>query len=122
MSKGQWKTPKMFRDEPASVRFETALRVSDLKNLGPSTEKAFAEIGIKTAKQFKKLGWQKTMTLLIKRNPKNNHSLYAYALIGALENIEWNRISDKQKKAAQEFCGKLRDKSKNKTKVTSRNR
>lgn len=104
--------PLMFRDESAAERFRQAKKISDLKNLGPETEKQFAKAGIKTVQQFQKLGWQGTIKKLVKANPKHLHSMYAYAIIGALENVEFNMISEANKKAAREFCAALREKHK----------
>jgi len=122
VAKANWKKPQMFQDESVEVRFANAIKVSDLKNLGPSSEASFAKAGIKSAAQLRKIGWQKAMQLLIKVNPKNNHSIFAYAIIGALENVEWNRISDDQKKQAQDFCKLLREKFLAAKKTSKKNR
>ncbi|WP_413613122.1 TfoX/Sxy family DNA transformation protein [Bdellovibrio sp. HCB-110] len=95
--------PRMFSDEPAEDILKKAKKISDLKNLGAVTEKQFAKIGITTAQQFIKLGWKKTMKKLIEYDPKHRHSLYAYALIGALTNTEFTRISDEEKAEAKAF-------------------
>lgn len=103
------KTPRMFSDsEPAEHIIAKAQKISDLKNLGPTSEKHFESIGIKTAKQLVKLGWKKAMKKLVERNPKHRHSIYAYALIGALKNQEWSRISDEDKKEARDFTQSLK--------------
>lgn len=102
----------MFQDEPAEERFLQAKKISELMNLGPMAEKQFAAAGIKTASQFRKLGWQKTMKKLVASNPKHRHSLYAYAIIGALQNIMWARIPEKDKAAARVFCASLKLQSK----------
>lgn len=99
--------PRMFQDEPAELKLKSAKKISDLKNLGPSSEVGFAKAGI-TLNLFKKHGWQWAMKKLHKSNPKNLHTMYAYALIGALKNQEWNAISDAEKKEAKEFCASLR--------------
>ncbi|MEK2644317.1 TfoX/Sxy family DNA transformation protein [Bdellovibrio sp. BCCA] len=95
--------PRLFSDEPAEDALKKAKKISDLKNLGEVTEKQFAKIGITTAQQFIKLGWKKTMKKLIEYNPKYRHSLYAYALIGALTNTEFTHISDEEKAEAKAF-------------------
>lgn len=100
--------PRMFSDEPKEQILTKAKKISDLKNLGPESEKAFAKAGIRTAPQFIKLGWKKTLQKLVRSNPKNCHSLYAYALIGALTNTEWSRISEQEKSEAKEFTRSLR--------------
>lgn len=106
--------PQMFRDEPAEDRLKKAQRISDLKNLGPTTEKHFAKAGIKGVSHFVKLGWKKTMLLLIKSNPKTAHPLYAYALIGALKNLDWNQIPESDKQASKDFIRDLKSKNKKK--------
>ncbi len=102
----------MFADEPAEEKLSKVKRIIDFKNLGPETEKAFLKAGINSAKQFIALGWQKTMVKLSKENPKHIHSIFAYALIGALKNQVWNRISEEDKLAARQFTKKLREKTK----------
>jgi hypothetical protein len=106
------RTPRMFSDEPAEERLLKVQKISDFKNIGPETERLFLKAGIKTPLQFKKLGWKKTMIQLCKSDPKNNHSMLAYAVIGALENKFWAGISDEAKKEARKFMKSLRDKDK----------
>ena len=106
--------PRMFSDEPVALTLQNAVRISDLKNLGPTAERQFQKAGIKTAKKFIKLGWKKSLLKLVKVNPKNRHSIFAYALIGALENKEWNRINEDAKLEAREFVRALPRKKKEK--------
>lgn len=101
------RTPRMFSDEPVEKALQKAQKISDLKNLGPKAEETFRKAGIKTAAQFVKLGWKKTMQKLVKSDPKNRHSLFAYALIGALTNREWNALSEKEKEEARNFVRSL---------------
>lgn len=100
--------PQMFRDEPIEVKLKTAAKISDLKNLGPASEKQFKAAGIKSVSQFTKLGWQKTFKKLVKADPKNRHAVFAYALIGALKNIDWHQISEADKKAARDLSKQLK--------------
>lgn len=101
------RTPRMFGDEPAEQTLAAAQRISDLKNMGPVTEEVFKKAGIKTAPQFIKMGWKKAMIQLVKSNPKNRHTIFAYVLIGALTNKEWNRLSDEEKIEARDFVHSL---------------
>lgn len=110
------RTPRMFRDESLEDNLHKIKTIQDFKNFGPATEKVFIKAQIKTPAQFIKLGWKKAFAKLCKSNPKNNHSLFAYALIGALENKEWNAISEDLKKEAQVFAKELREKEKSKGK------
>jgi hypothetical protein len=111
LKKTDTRKPMMFREEPVETKLANAQKISDLKNLGPVSETAFKKAGIKSAQQFIKLGWQKTMVKLVKSNPKNRHSLYAYALIGALSNTDWNRIPENEKEAAKKFVASLKKSS-----------
>ena len=102
----------MFSDEPAADRFAKAKSIRDLKNLGIATEAHFKKAGIKTVKQFIKLGWEKAFIKLVKSNPKSRHTLYGYALIGALQNKNWLQISDADKAAAKALALKLKPQKK----------
>lgn len=102
--------PQMFRDEDEDRTLETAKKISDLKNLGPESEKIFAKAGIKSAPQAIKMGWKNVMEKLCQSNPKNNHSMFAYAVIGALKNQVWHLIPEEDKKAARDFMKSLRQK------------
>jgi hypothetical protein len=113
--------PRMFSDEPAEVRLQTAEKISDLKNLGAVAERSFQKAGIKTAQQFIKLGWKKALLKLVAVDPKNRHSIFAYVLIGALTNKEWSRISEDEKQEARDFVKSLAPvKKKAKKKVKKR--
>lgn len=116
------RTPRMFSDEPAEVSLKKAQKISDLKNLGPSAEKEFLKAGIKTPQQFVTMGWKKTLLKLIKSNPKNRHSIFAYALIGALNNQEFSRISEEQKNEARTFVRGLAAAEKEKAKAKKKPR
>ncbi len=102
------RTPKMFSDEVQPVKIGKLKLITDLKNLGPSSAKEFQKAGIKSADQFIQMGWQKAFQKLVKSNPKNRHAIFAYALIGALKNIEWNRISEQDKLEARNLSQSLK--------------
>lgn len=104
--------PLSFRDVPIERVLEVADKLSDLKNLGPESEKALQRAGVKTVKQFIKLGWEEVMVRLVKENPKNRHSMFAYAIIGATQNVYWNKISEEDKLAARNLMAAMKSKSK----------
>jgi hypothetical protein len=99
--------PRMFSDEPAENVLSEAKKISDLKNLGKLCEIEFRNAGIKNAKQFITLGWKKALIKLIKFNPKNRHSAFAYMLVGALTNQTWNHISEREKQEVRDFVRSL---------------
>ncbi len=101
--------PRMFGDEPIESQMKRAQKISDLKNLGAESEKIFLKAGIRTPQQLKKLGWKKAMIQLCKSNPKNNHSVFAYAVIGALQGKVWSSISESDKAEARLFMKTLRE-------------
>ena len=105
------KTPQMFRDLPLNLEKASAFKnIADFKNLGPESEKSFKAAGIKTPQQFLKLGWQKAWFKLAQFNIKNAHTMYGYALIGALENKEWNALSEDEKQLAKDFSKQIKKK------------
>lgn len=113
--------PRMFSDEPIEVALAKAKTILDLKNLGPASVASFTKAGIKTVPQFVKLGWQKTFEKMVKVNPKNRHTMFAYALIGALQNVDAFHISDADKAAAKALSAKLKPmKTKTKPKIVKK--
>lgn len=110
MSKIDTRFPKMFGDESFETVLQKAKSLRDLKNLGPMTESVMHKAGIKTIKQFVKLGWKKSMIKLVKFSPKTRHAMFAYALIGALKNIDAFNISEEDKIVAKKLCADLKPK------------
>lgn len=107
--------PRMFSDdESKSIDFSLLNNISDLKNFGPSTEIHFRKAGIKTPEQFSKLGWKRTLLKLGESNVKHLHTMFAYALIGALENKHWFKLSEDEKREAVAYTKSLRDSFKKK--------
>lgn len=104
--------PRMFSDEAPEEALQKAKKISDLKNLGPVLEAMLHDAGIKTPQQMFKLGWQKIMTKLVKAHSKTNHSMYAYAIIGALENKDFNALTEQQRIETRTFMKALRNKQK----------
>jgi len=104
--------PRMFSDEINRVEIKKLRNISDLKNLGPTSEEQFRKAGIKTPQAFEKIGWKKALDKLVKANPKNAHSIFGYALVGALRNKEWFRLSEDEKKEVRDYVALLRKKIK----------
>lgn len=104
--------PRMFSDLPVEEVLKKAVKISDLKNLGESSEREFAKVGITKASHLVKLGWKKAMIKLIKLNPRNNHLMFARAIIGAIQNKNLFAIDEADILEAKEFLGEIRAKSK----------
>lgn len=104
--------PQMFREERSEITLQKAQKITDLKNLGPASEKILKDVGIKTGQQLLKLGWKKAFMKLVDANPKNLHLIMAKALIGATTNKEWFRISSDIEQEAKELISQIRIKIK----------
>ncbi len=100
--------PLSFREESIESVLQRATRISDLKNLGPASESALQSAGINNIDQFIKLGWIEVMKMLVAHNPRNRHSIFAYAIIGAEKNLFWNKISEADKVAARSLMAELK--------------
>lgn len=112
--------PRMFSDEPAEEKLKNVKKISDFKNLGATSEQHFQKAGIKTPQQFIKMGWKKAMEKLVASNPKTRHTIYAYALIGALTNKDAFHITEEEKAEARLFTKSLAPKKEPKKKVTKK--
>ena len=98
----------MFAEEEPQKILETAKKISDLKNLGPTSEINFKKAGIKSVDAFVKMGWKKAFRMLVLSNPKHRNAIYAYALIGALQNKNLFYISAEDKVAAKALSALLK--------------
>ena len=99
--------PRMFSDEPAENALARLKNISELKNLGPKAEANLRKAGIPDVKTFVKLGWKKTMIKMIAKDPKFRHSMWAYALIGAIGNKDWNAVTEAEREEARNFVRAL---------------
>lgn len=70
-------------------------------NLGPTSAKWLAEIGIYTRDELIEIGVVEAYCLVKARQPKASLNLL-YALYGAVHNILWNMIPPETKTALQE--------------------
>ncbi|MGR8931618.1 MAG: TfoX/Sxy family DNA transformation protein [Gammaproteobacteria bacterium] len=71
--------------------------LSQLKGLGPKSEKCLNEIGINTKKDLEKIGAIRAFIKL-----RNEYSIkpslnFLYAMVGALENEHWANIAKSEK-------------------------
>ena len=98
----------MFSEESADTYLANAKKISDLKNLGPASEIQLKNAKITSVKQLVGLGWKGAFKRLVRSNPKNRHAVFAYALIGALSNKQWNQISEQEKVEARQLSASLK--------------
>ncbi|MCB1197939.1 MAG: TfoX/Sxy family DNA transformation protein [Deltaproteobacteria bacterium] len=90
-------------------------RIGEMRNLGPMVEADFLAIGVKYAYQLKDLGVEKAFLQMLEGRVKNNkpvrsiNAIYLYALHGAIHNLDWRAIPDKQKRAYKKMTHVLRN-------------
>ena len=74
-----------------------SLRISQLKGLGPKTEKYLNNIGIYTRTDLEAIGAVPAYLKLIESKQTIPHLSFLYALVGALENRSWLDIARTEK-------------------------
>lgn len=67
------------------------MKISDMRNLGPASEKMLKKIGITESEQLKELGPDKAFIMLEDKGLKP-HTSFLYALIGACTDRSWNDV------------------------------
>ena len=68
------------------------IRIDHARNLGPKSAEALLDLKIASLRDLKRIGWEKTLGNLYRRNPRFCTLSMARALIGAIENIDWREI------------------------------
>lgn len=77
--------------------------VSSIRNLGPSSEEAYARAGLTTAEQVRDLGPDETYRRLLHAGSRPHFIAY-YALVMGLQGRPWNDAQgDEKKKLRQRF-------------------
>jgi hypothetical protein len=71
--------------------------VSSIRNLGPSTEAAFARIGVTTAAQLHAMGPDPAYRALL-QNGEKPHFIGYYVLVMALQGRPWNDCKGEEKR------------------------
>jgi len=72
-------------------------KLSELKGLGPKSEKCLKEIGISTKEQLEKVGAVKAFIELQKKSNINPSLNFLYAMVGALEGKHWADIAKSER-------------------------
>ena len=86
-----------------------------MRNLGPACEADLNAVGITTAQQVIDLGAEATFHLMLKGRKKQGRSAaccnaaYLYALHGAIHNIDWRDLPEKQKAKYKTLTAELRE-------------
>ncbi len=78
-----------------------------MQNIGKEIEKKLKSIGICSAEELIKTGSKETFFRLKMRYP-NVCLVHLYTLQGAVDNIEYNQLSDEVKQDLKSFVGDLK--------------
>ena len=72
-------------------------KLSELKGLGPKSERCLNKIGIHTKEQLEKIGEVRAFIKLKKDRSINPSLNFLYAMVGALEGKHWADIAKSEK-------------------------
>lgn len=81
--------------------------LSSMRNIGKEIEKKLKSVGICSAEELKKLGSKEAYFRLKMRYP-NVCLVHLYTLQGAIDGIEYNRLSDEIKCDLKSFSADLK--------------
>jgi hypothetical protein len=90
------------------------IRISEMRNLGPTVEKDFNAAGIRYADEVTTLGPKKAFLKMLEgrlklgRSAKCCNALYLYAIYGAIHNIDWRDLPESRKVEFKDYTEKLR--------------
>lgn len=82
--------------------------LSSMMNIGKEIEKKLTTVGIDSSEKLIGLGAKQAFCKLKERYP-NVCLVHLYTLEGAIENTEFNSLSEDKKKELKEFCDFLKD-------------
>ncbi len=83
------------------------MKISELKNIGPTVEQKLNELGIFTLSDLKKTGSAQVYRMMKKQNPGKTIPVcyYLYSLEGAIQDCHWNDFSEKEKRKMKQSAG-----------------
>ncbi len=81
----------------------TSIPIEKAKNLGPLTGAELRAVGIESVQQLQALGWEKAFESWVNVFPERVNLNALYALIGAVEELDWREIPADQKQEAKDF-------------------
>lgn len=77
-------------------------------NIGPVIGAALRSVGISTLEELEAQGWEESYIKLVESYPEYIHTMCAVALIGAVENMHWRKVSKPQKSYAKKLTDQLK--------------
>lgn len=88
--------------------------IIELRNMGPACEEQLAAVGIHTAGDIREVGIKETFERMmlgrIQRGDRRKfiNAGYLYALHGAIHDMDWRELTEKQKTEYKNFTANLR--------------
>lgn len=89
-------------------------KISQMRNLGPACEQDLNAAGIQTAQQLIELGAEDAFVKMLigrkrqGRSGKCCNAAYLYALYGAIHDIDWRELPEKQKSKFKKLTAEMR--------------
>ena len=84
--------------------------IEQARNLGPKTAQEISSIGITTLEQLQEIGWENACIQIATAYPHRCNLNMFTAIIGAIENEDWRKISPSLKQQAKNLCNELKGK------------
>lgn len=81
--------------------------LTSLRNIGKEIEKKLKSVGINSAEDLKQIGSKEVFFRLKVRYPKVC-LVHSYTLQGAVDNIEYNQLSEETKQELKKFSDEFR--------------
>ena len=90
--------------------------ISELRNLGPATERELEAVGIRSLQDIIEIGVEETFQLVIAsrraRGAKvDSSATLMYALYGAVHDIDWRDVPESQKLEFKKLAAELRERT-----------
>lgn len=82
--------------------------IAKARNLGPQTAIELDAVGINTREELIEVGWEEAFARVAELFPKRLHLTMAYALIGAIEDLDWRSIPPDLQARAKKLVAAMR--------------
>lgn len=86
----------------------TEERLSDLRNLGPSSEEILPRAGITTPEELERLGSVEAYRRIVERGVRDWNVIGLWALEGALLDLPWSGLPHDRREELRELAGRIR--------------
>jgi DNA transformation protein len=81
--------------------------LTSMRNIGREMEKKLKSVGICSAEELKRAGSKEAFSRLKKQHP-NVCLVHLHTLQGAIDDVEYNRLSEESRRDLKAFCDRLK--------------